>query len=75
MVIARTHTDHVRLRAHERVHVRQYGRWGVLFLLAYPAESLLQLLLGHHPYLDNRFEVQARVQSAIGRGEAANSEA
>lgn len=28
-----------RLRAHEQVHVRQYQRWGVLFLLAYPAAA------------------------------------
>jgi hypothetical protein len=72
VVIARTHADHVRLRAHERVHVKQYERWAVLFLLAYPAESLLQLLLGRRPHLDNRFEVQARVQAAVSQGGAAS---
>jgi hypothetical protein len=42
------------------VHVAQFERWGLLFLLAYPGESLLQLLRGRRPYLDNRFEVEAR---------------
>lgn len=48
------------LRSHERVHVAQYERLGPLFLLAYPAESLLQWLRGRRPYVDNRFEVEAR---------------
>ena len=49
-----------RLRAHEQVHVRQYQRWGVLFLLAYPAASLWLWLRGKRPYRDNPFEVEAR---------------
>jgi hypothetical protein len=49
-----------RLRSHERVHVAQYERLGPLFLLAYPAESLFQLLRGRRPYIDNRFEREAR---------------
>lgn len=49
-----------RLRSHERAHVAQYERLGALFLLAYPAESLFQLLRGRRPYLDNRFEREAR---------------
>jgi hypothetical protein len=49
-----------RLGPHERVHVAQYERWGPLFLLAYPASSLWQLLRGRDPYWDNAFEVQAR---------------
>ena len=48
------------LRAHEQEHVRQYERWGVVFFLAYPASSLIQLLRGRHPYWLNHFEVQAR---------------
>ncbi|HEX9046570.1 MAG TPA: hypothetical protein VF988_06040 [Verrucomicrobiae bacterium] len=48
------------LRRHERVHVAQYELWGPLFLIAYPAESLLQFLRGRRAYLDNRFEVAAR---------------
>ena len=31
-----------RLRRHEQAHVRQYERWGLLFFVAYPAESLRQ---------------------------------
>lgn len=49
-----------RLRTHEAAHVRQYERWGPLFLLAYPAAGLWAGLRGRHPYLDNRFERQAR---------------
>ena len=49
-----------RLRLHERAHVAQYERWGLLFLVAYPASSLWQLLRGRPAYFDNGFEVQAR---------------
>ncbi|MBA3594070.1 MAG: hypothetical protein H0W47_09775 [Polaromonas sp.] len=48
---------------HERVHVRQYGRWGLLFFFAYGASSLWQLLCGRSAYWDNHFEVQARALS------------
>jgi hypothetical protein len=46
-------------RAHEQVHVRQYERWGVFFGPAYLMSSLVQLVLGRRPYLDNRFEREA----------------
>jgi len=59
------------LRCHERAHVAQFERWGALLLLAYPAESLLQCLLGRHPYLDNRFEVAARIAEAQSAHHAA----
>lgn len=49
-----------RHRAHEHVHVRQYERWGPVFLPAYLASSVWQWLEGRHPYWDNRFEVEAR---------------
>lgn len=49
----------VQLRMHERVHVRQYERWGPLFLPAYLLSSLLQLLRGRNPYRENHFERQA----------------
>jgi hypothetical protein len=62
-------------RLHEQVHVEQYERWGALFLLAYPAESLLQLSLGRRAYWDNRFEVQARSLAARSHSGAASSEA
>lgn len=46
-------------RAHELVHVRQYERWGILFIPLYFASSLWQLLLGRHPYRRNYFEQEA----------------
>ena len=60
VVIAASLDEQVRLRAHERAHVAQYEVWGPFFLVAYPIESMFQLLLGRRPYLDNRFELQAR---------------
>lgn len=47
-------------RAHERVHVAQYERWGPLFLPAYAAASLAALVRGRDAYLENRFEREAR---------------
>ncbi len=47
------------LRAHERVHVRQYAIWGPLFGPAYLLESAWQALRGRDAYLANRFERQA----------------
>lgn len=49
-----------RLRAHERVHVRQCERWGPLFLPAYLLAGLWQWLRGRQAYWDNPFEVEAR---------------
>lgn len=46
-------------REHERIHVRQYERWGPLFVPAYLASSLWQWLRGRDPYRDNRFECEA----------------
>jgi hypothetical protein len=43
-------------RAHERIHVRQYERWGVLFPLMYAGSSLLALARGRRVYCDNAFE-------------------
>ncbi len=60
VVIAVHQADQERYRSHERVHVAQYERWGFLLLLAYPLESLWQLLKGKRPYTDNRFETEAR---------------
>jgi hypothetical protein len=62
VVLGTAHTELARLRAHEHAHVRQYERWGLLFLLLYPASSLWQLLRGRKVYWDNGFEVQARAQ-------------
>lgn len=46
-------------RGHERVHVRQYERWGPLFIPLYLSASLIAYLQGRNPYLDNPFERQA----------------
>lgn len=46
-------------RSHERVHVRQYERWGPLFLPAYAASSAVAWITRRDPYLDNRFEAEA----------------
>jgi len=54
--------DHATLaacRAHEQVHVRQYERWGPFFIPAYLLSSLIQLVRGRRPYLDNFFEREA----------------
>ena len=45
---------------HELVHVRQYERWGPLFVPAYALASLRMMLRGKHHYRDNPFEVAAR---------------
>jgi hypothetical protein len=47
-------------RSHERVHVRQYERWGPFFLPAYAAASVWALARGGHAYFDNWFEREAR---------------
>ena len=59
VVLGATHTVLCGLRSHERVHVRQYERWGLLFFPAYVGSSLVQWLRGCDPYLDNRFEREA----------------
>jgi hypothetical protein len=46
-------------RAHEHVHVRQYERWGLLFVPAYLASSAWQWVRGAPPYRANRFEREA----------------
>jgi len=54
-------------RNHERVHVRQFERWGVLLLVLYPLAGLLAKLRGGCPYRDNVFEQEARLaESATG---------
>ena len=52
-------------RAHEQVHLRQYERWGFLFVPAYMAASVWLWLRGDRPYRDNPFERQAYAQSPI----------
>ena len=47
------------VRHHEHAHVTQYEAWGLLFLPAYVASSLWQILCGRRAYHDNFFERQA----------------
>jgi len=55
-------------REHERIHVRQYERYGPLFLPAYFASSIFALFRGGHVYFDNRFEAAAFAHAeAVGR--------
>lgn len=52
-----------RWRTHERVHVGQAERWGLLFPLAYAVASAVAWGRGEDPYLENRFEREARGDS------------
>jgi hypothetical protein len=59
VVIARDRQMQERCRDHERIHVRQVERWGVLFLPAYFIASAVAMARGKHFYRDNRFEREA----------------
>lgn len=48
-----------RSRTHERIHIRQYERWGPVFIPAYLLSSLIAWYRGKNPYYDNIFEVEA----------------
>ncbi|HSH90257.1 MAG TPA: signal peptide prediction [Ramlibacter sp.] len=63
VILAVTREELVTISAHERVHVRQYERWGPLFLPAYLLSGAWQWLNGRNAYFDNYFEVQAGEQS------------
>jgi hypothetical protein len=60
VVLARDEAALDATRAHERVHVQQYERWGPFFLPAYLGASLWALARGRHVYFDNCFERDAR---------------
>jgi hypothetical protein len=60
VVLAQSEADLVRTRAHERIHVRQYERWGPFFPALYLVASLIAFLEGGDAYFDNRFEREAR---------------
>ncbi|GAA4458167.1 hypothetical protein [Novipirellula rosea] len=46
-------------RLHERVHVRQYERWGPLFVPMYLLFSMILFLRGRDGYRENPFEIEA----------------
>ena len=60
VVVGLTLDDLAATRAHERAHVRQFERWGILLLLLYPLAGLLAWARGGDPYRDNLFEREAR---------------
>lgn len=53
-------------REHERVHVRQYERWGPLFIPLYLLATALAAWKGLDPYRDNPFEREAYSTTEIG---------
>ncbi len=55
------------VRDHEQVHVRQYERWGPVFIPAYVACSVYLWCRGRDLYRDNPFEVEAYALSDPGR--------
>ena len=59
VILAVDRSAMAQLRRHEHVHVRQYERWGPLFVPAYLLSSVVQLLRGRNPYRENHFERQA----------------
>ena len=59
VIIGIDHAVLWRVRSHEHVHVHQYERWGLFFFPLYVAFSLVQLLHGRDPYLNNCFEREA----------------
>lgn len=67
VVLGVSHEALVATRAHERAHVRQFERWGVLLLVLYPLAGLAAWLRGGHPYYDNVFEREARAAAVAAR--------
>ena len=64
VVLAQDAEQLERTRAHERVHVRQYERWGFLFPLIYLAASGVALVQGREGYRGNVFEEEAEAMGA-----------
>jgi hypothetical protein len=68
VVVGVSLADLTATRAHERAHVRQFERWGVLMLVLYPLAGVLAGLRGGNPYRDNRFEREARAAELVTSG-------
>lgn len=67
VVLGASHSALCELRSHERVHVRQYERWGLFFFPLYLGSSLVQWLRGRDPYLHNCFEREAFALAACAQ--------
>jgi hypothetical protein len=63
VIVGQSHEALAALRAHERVHVKQYELFGPLFWVAYPGASLWALVRGRCPYRGNWCERQAFAQA------------
>lgn len=63
VILGRSDDDLADARRHEWVHVRQYERWGPLFIPAYLGLALGLWLRGRHPYWDHPFERDAYRQA------------
>ena len=59
VVLGQTPLHLQRTRLHERVHVRQFERWGLTFGPAYILASAICYLRGRDFYRDNPFEIEA----------------
>jgi hypothetical protein len=67
VVLGRTDAALDITRKHERIHVRQYERWGPLFVPAYLLCSFVLWIRGQDPYRQNPFEREAFEREG-GRG-------
>lgn len=65
VVLAQRAAELERTRLHERVHVRQYERYGGFFPAVYLAESVWASLRGRDGYRDNRFEREAFAMESL----------
>ena len=54
-------------RLHERVHVKQYERWGALMIPLYLISSAVAHRRGGHAYWDNHFEQEAYAQERLAQ--------
>lgn len=59
VIIGQSYEMLATLRSHEQVHVKQYERFGLFFLLAYPLAGFWALVRGRSFYAGNAFELQA----------------
>ena len=66
VILAQNEGDVDGWREHERVHVAQWARWGLLFPFVYLGAGLVARLRGRDAYVDNPFEREAYEKA--GRG-------
>ena len=64
ILILEPYLDHDLLIEHEKVHIAQWKRYGVLFPFYYLVSSIRAWWQGGDPYKDNIYEVEARLLSS-----------